>query len=82
MQQQSITLVRGKESVLKKIPVESFPVVTDKKLSAKKVVGDFSLIPTTAIDQIGLIGSIKLREIRIPVTTKSAKKGWRLIAKW
>ena len=82
MRQESITLVRGKESVLQKVPVESFPVVTDKKLSAKKVVGDFSLIPTTAIDLIGLVASLQLEGIKIPSGTKSAKKGWRLIAKW
>ena len=76
MQQKSITLVRGKDSVLQKIPVESFPVVTDKKLSSvAQLVGDFSVLPTTAIDHIGLIGSVKLREIRIPTGTKSAKKG-------
>lgn len=81
--QSSIILFRGEESVLKKSQVESFPVKTDKKLSTiAQVVGDFSLIPTNAIDQIGLIGSTKLRGIRIPTGTKSAKKGFRVIAKW
>lgn len=81
MQQRSIILVRGEQSTLKKSQV-SFPVQVDKKLSIAQVVGDFSLIPTNAIDHIGLIGSVKLRGIRIPTATKSAKKGLRVIAKW
>jgi len=72
----------SEQSALKKSPVESFPVIADKKLSIAQVVGDFSLIPATAIDHIGLIGSVKLRGIRVPSGTKSAKKGWRLTAKW
>ena len=81
MQQRSIILVRGEQSTLKKSQV-SFPVQVDKKLSIAQVVGDFSLIPTNAIDHIGLIGSVKFRRIRIPTATKSAKKGLRVIAKW
>jgi len=75
-------LEMGEQPTLKKSPVESFPVVAGKKLSIAQVVGDFSLIPTTAIDHIGLIGSVKLRGIRIPTATKSAKKGFKVIAKW
>ena len=82
MQQLSTTFVRREESVQKNNPVESFPVETDKKLSSVKVVGDFSLVPSTAIDHIGLIGSIQLEGMRIPSGTKSIKKGWRLTAKW
>ena len=80
---QTQILIRGETSALEKNQVESFPVIADKKLSSMaQVVGDFSLIPTNAIDHIGLIGSVKLREIRIPTATKSAKKGLRVIAKW
>ena len=76
-------LFRGEESALKKSQVESFPVIADKKLSSvAQVVGDFSLIPTTAMDLLGIVGSLQLKGIRIPTATKSAKKGWRLIAKW
>ena len=53
--QSSIILFRGEESVLKKSQVESFPVKTDKKLSAIT---------------------------RVPTGTKSAKKRFRVIAKW
>ena len=80
---QTQILIRGETSALEKNQVESFPVIADKKLSSvAQVVGDFSLIPTSAIDHIGLIGSAGLREIRIPSGTKSTKKGWRLTAKW
>ena len=82
MQQQSIIFARSEESVRKNSPVESFPVATDKKLSSSKVVGDFSIVPTTAIDHIGLIGSVQLEGMKIPSGTKSVKKGWRLTAKW
>jgi hypothetical protein len=77
-------LFRGhEESALKKTQVESFPVKADKKLSSiAQVVGDFSLIPTTAVDLIGLIGNHQLEGISIPTSTKSARKGWRLTAKW
>ena len=80
MQQKCLILEKGEKSALKNSQV-SFPVAVDKKLIAQ-VVGDFSLIPTNAIDHIGLIGSVKFRGIRIPTGTKSAKKGWRLTAKW
>ena len=80
---QSQILIRGETSALENNQVESLPVIADKKLSSTaQVVGDFSLIPTNAIDHIGLIGSVGLQEIRIPLGTKSAKKGWRLTAKW
>ena len=81
MQQQNIIFDRSESSVLKKIPVESFPVITDKKLSSVKVVGDFSMVPTNAVDHIGLIGRVQLG-MKIPSGTKSAKKGYRLTAKW
>ena len=80
---QTQILIRGETSALEKSQVESFPVIADKKLSSlAQVVGDFSLIPTSAIDHIGLIGSVGLREIRIPSGTKSVRKGLRLTAKW
>ena len=78
---QTLILIRGEKSTLKKSQVSN-PVIVDKKLAAKKVVGDFSLIPTTALDLIGLIGNQQLEGISIPTGTKSAKKGWRLISKW
>jgi hypothetical protein len=74
-------LIRGREPALENNPV-SCPVITGKKLSVKKVVGDFSLLPTTAMDLIGLIGHQQLEGIRIPTSTKSAKKGFRMVAKW
>lgn len=77
---QTQILFRGEKSALKKSQV-SFPVIADKKLVAQ-VVGDFSIIPTTALDLIGLIGNSQLEEIKIPSGSKSAKKGWRLTAKW
>lgn len=77
------TLFRGEESALKKTQVESFPVIADKKLSSiVQVVGDFSLIPATAIDLLGLVRSLQLEGIKVPTGTKSARKGWRLTAKW
>ena len=80
---QSQILIRGETSALENNQVESLPVIADKKLSsAEQVVGDFSLIPTSAIDHIGLIGSVVLRKIRIPSNTKSTRRGWRLAAKW
>ncbi len=83
MTQKTQILFGGETSALENNPVESIPVTADKKFSSMaQVVGDFSLIPATAIDHIGLIGSVGLREIRIPTGTKSAKKGWRLTAKW
>ena len=64
-------------------PVESIPVYADEKLSSvAELVGDFSLIPITAMDLLGLIGTQQLEGIKIPTSTKSAKKGWRLTAKW
>ena len=80
---QTQILLGGKTSALENSPVESIPVIADKKLSSKiQVVGDFSLIPATAIDLLGLIRSQQLEGIRIPTGTKSARKGWRLTAKW
>ena len=76
-------LFRGEESALKKSQVESFPVIADKKLSSiAQVVGDFSLIPTTAMDLLSMVGSLQLEGLKIPTSTKSARKGWRLTAKW
>jgi hypothetical protein len=80
--QTSIIVIRRENPVLKNTPVESSLVKTGKKLSRAQLVGDFSMIPTNAIDHIGLIGSVNLRGIKIPTGTKSAKKGWRVIAKW
>ena len=76
-------LFRGEESALKTSQVESFPVIADKKLSSvAQVVGDFSLIPTTAMYLLSMVGSLQLEGIKIPTGTKSARKGWRLTAKW
>jgi len=84
MKQQMELLHGGEKSAfVTESPVESIPVYADEKLSSvAEVVGDFSLIPTTAMDLLGLIGSLQLEGIRIPTGTKSAKKGWRLTAKW
>ena len=82
MEQKTIILAKGETTALKNSPVESFPVKAVKKLSTKEIVGDFSIIPTYAIDLIGLIGNHQLEGIQIPTGTKSAKKGWRLTAKW
>jgi hypothetical protein len=79
---QSQIVIRRENPVLKNIPVVRSLVKTGKKLSVKKVVGDFSLLPTTAMDLIGLIGHQQLEGIRIPTSTKSAKKGFRMVAKW
>jgi hypothetical protein len=80
---QTQILFRGEKSVLDKNQVGSFPVIADKKLSLMaQVVGDFSLIPITAMDLLGLVGSLQLKGISVPTGTKSAKKGWRLTAKW
>ena len=80
---QTQILFRGEKSVLDKNQVGSFPVIADKKLSLMaQVVGDFSLIPVTAMDLLGLVGSLRLKGISIPTGPKSAKKGWRLTAKW
>lgn len=82
MQQQTQILFEGEESALKKSQVESIPVAADKKLSNVQVVGDFSLIPTNAVDQICLIGSKQLAKRQIPTETKSGKNGFRVVAKW
>ena len=74
-------IARCEEPVLENNPV-SYPVISGKKLSVKKVVGDFSLLPTTAMDLMGLIGNQQLEGIRMPTGTKSAKKGFRMVAKW
>ena len=84
MKQQTQLLLENEKSAFgNESPVESIPVYADEKLSSMaKVVGDFSLIPTTAMDLLGLIGTQQLEGIKIPSGTKSAKKGWRLTAKW
>ena len=85
MQQQQAQLLRENEkfAFVNESPVESIPVYADEKLSSvAELVGDFSLIPTTAIDLLGLVGTQQLQGITIPTSTKSAKKGWRLTAKW
>jgi len=84
MKQQTQLLQGGEKSTFViESPVASIPVNVDEKLSSmEKVVGDFSLIPTNAMDLLGLIGTQQLEGIRIPSGTKSARKGWRLIAKW
>ncbi|MEK7786751.1 MAG: hypothetical protein AAB658_15180 [Chloroflexota bacterium] len=82
MKQQTI-LFGGETSALQKSQVESLPVKADKKLSSTvQVVGDFSIIPTTAIELLHLVGSPQLNGIKVPTCTKSARKGWRLTAKW
>ena len=81
MIQEIVILEKGGESTLKKTQV-SHPVIVDKKLTVKKVIGYFSLIPTSAIDLIGLIGHQQLKGIQIPTATKSTKKGFRMVAKW
>lgn len=80
MQIQKQILFRGETSALKTNPVESFPVKADKKLSI--VVGDFSMIPTSAIELLCMIGNTQMYGKSVYIGTKSAKKGWRLIAKW
>ena len=83
--QQQAQLLRENEkfAFVNESPVESIPVYADEKLSSvAELVGDFSLIPTTAIDLLGLVGTQQLQGIKIPTSTKSAKKGWRLTGKW
>ena len=65
-------------------PVESIPVVKSEKLSQRmpQIVGDFSLIPTSWIERAQLIGSTHAGIRGKGVHTKSANKGWRLVAKW
>ena len=84
MKQQTQLLQENEKSAfVTESPVESIPVYADEKLSSMaQVVGDFSLIPTTAMDLLSMIGSLQLEGIKIPTGTKSAKKGWRLTAKW
>ena len=85
MQQQQAQLLRENEkfAFVNESPVESIPVYADEKLSSvAELVGDFSLIPITAMDLLGLIGTQQLEGIKIPTSTKSAKKGWRLTGKW
>lgn len=84
MKQQTQLLQENEKSAfVTESPVESIPVYADEKLSSvAQVVGDFSLIPTTAMDLLGMIGRLQLEGIKIPTGTKSAKKGWRLTAKW
>jgi len=82
-QQTQLLWENEKSAFVTENPVESIPVHADEKLSSMvQVVGDFSLIPTTAMDLLGLIGTKQLEGIKIPTSTKSAKKGWRLTAKW
>jgi len=84
MNQETQLLLENEKSAFgNESPVESIPVYADKKLSSiAQVVGDFSIIPITAMDILGLMGTQQLRGIKIPTGTKSAKKGWRLTAKW
>ena len=82
-QQTQLLLENEKSDFGNESPVESIPVYADEKLSSvAELVGDFSLIPITAMDLLGLIGTQQLEGIKIPTSTKSAKKGWRLTAKW
>ena len=82
-QQTQLLRENEKSAFVTESPVESIPVYADEKLSSvAQVVGDFSLIPTTAMDLLSMIGSLQLEGIKIPTCTKSAKKGWRLTAKW
>ena len=84
MKQQTQLLLENEKSAFgNESPVESIPVYADEKLSSvAELVGDFSFIPITAMDLLGLIGTQQLEGIKIPTGTKSAKKGWRLTAKW
>ena len=84
MKQQTQLLLENEKSAFgNESPVESIPVYADEKLSTvAELVGDFSQIPITAMDLLGLIGTQQLEGIKIPTSTKSAKKGWRLTAKW
>ena len=83
MKQTQILLGGENTAFVTESPVASIPVYADEKLSSvAEIVGDFSLIPTTAIELLGLVGSLQLEGIKIPTGTKSAKKGWRLTAKW
>jgi len=84
MNQQTELLLENEKSAFgNESPVESIPVYADEKLSSvAELVGDFSLIPITAMDLLGLIGTQQLEGIKIPTSTKSAKKGWKLTAKW
>ena len=84
MNQQTELLLENEKSAFgNENPVESIPVYADEKLSTvAELVGDFSQIPITAMDLLGLIGTQQLEGIKIPIGTKSAKKGWRLTAKW
>jgi len=82
-QQTQLLLENEKSAFVTESPVESIPVYADKKLSSMaQVVGEFSVIPTTAMDLLIMVGSLQLEGIKIPTGTKSAKKGWRLTAKW
>ena len=69
----------GRES-----PVESIPVGKSEKLSqhVPQFVGDFYLIPTSWSERAQLIGSTHAGIRERGVHTKSANKGWELVAKW
>ena len=84
MKQQTQLLLENEKSAFgNESPVSSIPVYADEKLSTvAELVGDFSQIPITAMDLLGLIGTQQLEGIKIPTGTRSAKKGWRLTAKW
>ena len=72
MKQQTQLLLENEKSAFgNESPVESIPVYADEKLSS-----------VAAMDLLGLIGTQQLEGIKIPTSTKSAKKGWRLTAKW
>jgi len=64
-------------------PVVSIPVAKSEKLSQRvPQIVDFSLIPTSWIERAQLIGSTHAGIREKGVRTKSASKGWRMVAKW
>ena len=84
MQQKAQILLGGEKFALVNSLVESFPVKANEKLSQRvpQIVGDFSLIPTSWYDRAQLIGSTHAGIREKGVHTKSANKGWELVAKW
>ena len=84
MSLQNQILFGGETPVLEKSPVESFPVITGKKLSVcvPEIVGDFSLIPTSWIERIQFIGTVHPGVREKGIRTRSAERGWRLVARW
>jgi len=65
-------------------PVTSIPVQESKKLvaSVTEYVGDFSLIPTSATEHFKNIGTTHNGIRERGIHTKSANRGWRMVAKW